>query len=85
MNISNREPNAKANCIEEISPSDVFSWLEFASWIGVLIIPLLYYINGPCVSGDQAVMRLTLIATSVTIAVGTSARRLWHYIDASRA
>ena len=45
---------------EEITVEEVLENLEFGLWTAVVLIPILYYINGPSVSNDQWYMRAAL-------------------------
>lgn len=45
---------------EEITTAEVLENLEFGLWTAVVLIPILYYINGPSVSNDQWYMRAAL-------------------------
>lgn len=45
---------------EEVTTEEVLSHLEFGLWTAVVLIPMLYWVNGPSVSGDQFVIRSIL-------------------------
>ena len=46
---------------EELSLDEILPWLEFGCWTALVLAPLLYYVNGPSVSTDQAVVRTGLV------------------------
>ena len=45
----------------ELTTDEILSHLEFGLWTAVVLIPILYYINGAAVSQDQWVMRAILV------------------------
>ena len=55
---------------EEITLEELLYWLEFGSWTTICLCPFLYYINGPSVSPDQAVVRTGLVVLSIVGAIG---------------
>ena len=55
---------------EEITLEELLHWLEFGCWTTICLCPFLYFINGPSVSPDQAVVRTMLVIGSVVGAVG---------------
>ena len=61
---------------DEITLEEVLYWLEFGCWTTICLCPFLYYINGPSVSPDQAVIRTGLVICSVVGAVGLRAFKL---------
>lgn len=45
----------------EISTLEMLQHLEFGLWTAVVLIPVLYYANGPAVSNDQWYVRAGLV------------------------
>ena len=45
----------------ELTTDEILSHLEFGLWTAVVLIPILYYVNGAAVSQDQWVMRAMLV------------------------
>lgn len=45
---------------EELTTDEILGHLETGLWTAVVLIPLLYYVNGPSVSHDQFVVRCIL-------------------------
>ena len=58
------EPNA-----DELTTDEVLRWGEFACWTILALAPILYYINGPSVSTDQAVVRTALVVVAIVGAI----------------
>lgn len=50
---------------EEITWEELLSHLEFGCWTAIVLIPIIYYVQGPSVSQDQLVMRSIVTATAV--------------------
>jgi hypothetical protein len=46
---------------DDISLDELLPWLEFGCWTALVLAPILYYVNGPSVSSDQAVVRTGLV------------------------
>ena len=46
---------------DDISLDELLPWLEFGCWTALVLAPILYYVNGPSVSSDQAVVRTVLV------------------------
>ncbi len=49
---------------------------EFWAWAMVLLVPLLTWVNGPSVSTDQFVVRVSVFVVAIVGALGISVRRL---------
>ncbi len=49
---------------DDITTEEVIQNLEFCLWTAVVLIPILYYINGASVSNDQWYMRAGLVAVA---------------------
>lgn len=45
---------------EELTTDEILGHLETGLWTAVVLIPILYYVNGPSVSQDQFVVRCIL-------------------------
>lgn len=73
MNKNRDEANGPA---EELELKALLQWCEFGCWSAIMMFPLLYWVNGPSVSTDQAVMRTILIVLTVA---GASGLRLYHW------
>jgi len=54
---------------EELTTAEILGWSEFACWTMLALAPVLYYVNGPSVSTDQAVVRTALVVLSAIGAV----------------
>jgi len=63
---------------------DVMWFVECGSLSALLIIPFLYYVNGPAVSRDQLVVRSTLTALAVIIAGVFGVKRIVHWLRLKR-
>lgn len=61
---------------DELSLDELLPWLEFACWTALVLSPILYYVNGPSVSNDQALVRTGLVIVS---AIGAIALRLVNW------
>ncbi len=61
---------------EELTTAEILGWLEFACWTMLVLAPILYYVNGPSVSTDQAVVRTALAVLS---AIGAVVLRLVNW------
>jgi hypothetical protein len=46
---------------DDLSWEELAPWLEFGCWTSLVLAPVLYYINGPSVSSDQAIVRTALV------------------------
>jgi hypothetical protein len=64
--VDNRDDSAD----DELSPSEVRGWAEFACWTTLALAPFLYWVNGPAVSTDQFVVRTGLVVLAACGAVG---------------
>ena len=60
----------------DITTDELLSHLELGCWTAIVLIPLLYYINGPSVSHDQFVVRTIL---AVVAGVGAPALRVYRW------
>ena len=56
---------SKAN----LTCDETLCWLEFACWTVLLLVPMLCWINGPAVSGDQLVVRTALVVLAAAEAI----------------
>lgn len=54
---------------DDISLDEMLPWLEFGCWTALVLAPILYYVNGPSVSTDQAVVRFGLVMLAAAGAV----------------
>jgi len=54
---------------DDLSLEELLPWLEFGCWTALVLAPILYYVNGPSVSTDQAVVRTGLV---IAAAVGAA-------------
>ncbi|MDA1055107.1 MAG: hypothetical protein O3C40_32190 [Planctomycetota bacterium] len=61
---------------DDVSSDELLPWLEFGCWTALVLAPILYYVNGPSVSSDQAVVRTGLV---VLAAVGAIALRVVNW------
>ena len=57
------------NLPEQLTTAEILGWSEFACWTSLALAPVLYYVNGPSVSTDQAVVRAALVVLSAMGAV----------------
>ena len=57
---------------QPLSREECLYWAEFACWTMVLLVPLLWWVNGPAVSTDQLVVRVGL--TVLALVGGLSLR-----------
>ena len=64
------EPN------DDLSLDELLPWLEFGCWTALVLAPILYYVNGPSVSTDQAYVRSGLV---VIAAAGSITLRLVNW------
>jgi len=61
---------------DDLTLAELLPWLEFGSWTMLVLAPVLYYVNGPSVSPDQAVVRTCLV---VVAAAGALTLRLVNW------
>ena len=61
---------------DDISLDEMLPWLEFGCWTALVLAPILYYVNGPSVSTDQAVVRSGLV---ILAALGAVALRFLNW------
>lgn len=61
---------------DDISLDEVLPWAEFGCWTALVLAPILYYVNGPSVSTDQAVVRSGLV---ILASVGAVALRFVNW------
>ena len=61
---------------DDISLDELLPWLEFGCWTALVLAPFLYYVNGPSVSSDQAVVRTGLV---IVAAVGAATLRFVNW------
>ena len=61
---------------DDISLDEVLPWAEFGCWTALVLAPILYYVNGPSVSSDQAVVRSGLV---ILAALGAVALRFLNW------
>ena len=61
---------------DDIQLGELLPWLELGCWTVLLLAPVLYYVNGPSVSTDQAVVRTGLV---ILAAVGAATLRLINW------
>ena len=67
---------------DELSTDEVLAHLEFGYWAAVVLIPILYYVNGPSVSHDQFLVRLNL---GVNLYVGAPTLRFYRWKRRAKA
>jgi hypothetical protein len=66
---------------EQMQPQGtVDQWFlaEFCCWTMVILAPILTWVNGPAVSADQHVVRVTVFAFALAGAVGIRVRNIIH-------
>ena len=61
---------------EPLSTREVLGWLELSCWTMVALAPFLYWVNGPAVSTDQAVVRGIVFGVALTGGIAIRAFRL---------
>jgi hypothetical protein len=61
---------------DDISLDELLPWVEFGCWTALVLAPILYYVNGPSVSSDQAVVRTGLV---IVAALGTAILRVVNW------
>ena len=61
---------------EEMRTEEILGWVEFGCWTAVVLIPILYYVNGPSVSTDQFVVRSALTVIAIIGGCLTTGSRL---------
>ncbi|MBI2479134.1 MAG: hypothetical protein HYV60_11025 [Planctomycetia bacterium] len=61
---------------DELSLDELLPWLEFGCWTALVLAPILYYVNGPSVSSDQAVVRTVLV---IVAALGAATLRFVNW------
>ena len=54
----------------EMTPAELFGWLELGCWTMVALAPFLYWVNGPAVSTDQFVVRTALVSLALCGGIG---------------
>jgi len=54
---------------DDLSLDELLPWLEFGCWTALVLAPILYYVNGPSVSTDQAVVRTGLVVLATIGAI----------------
>ncbi len=54
----------------EVTLRELAAWARTACWFGLLMLPVLIWVNGPAVSTDQAWVRTALCVLIVTGSVG---------------
>ncbi|HLN26332.1 MAG TPA: hypothetical protein VK395_01155 [Gemmataceae bacterium] len=67
--MTSEQLDQRASLDAELSWQKVRSRLEFFSWTTLALVPFLYWINGPSVSADQAVVRVALVGSAVVGAI----------------
>lgn len=61
---------------DDLSRAELLPWLEFGCWTALVLAPILYYVNGPSVSSDQAVVRTGLV---IVAALGAALLRFVNW------
>ena len=61
---------------DNVSLDELLLWSEFGCWTAIVLSPILYYVNGPSVSGDQAVVRTGLV---IIAALGAATLRFVNW------
>ncbi len=67
---------------EDLSLDELLPWLEFGCWTALVLAPILYYVNGPSVSSDQAIVRTGLV---IVAALGAATLRFVNWRRARAA
>ncbi len=67
---------------DDVTFDEMLPWLELGCWTALVLAPILYYINGPSVSTDQAVVRTGLVIVS---AVGACVLRYANWRKSRQA
>jgi hypothetical protein len=57
-------------------PIDPWFLAEFCCWTMVVLAPILTWVNGPAVSTDQFVVRVTVFVLALTGAIGIRVRKI---------
>jgi len=52
-------------------------WTKRASWMALVITPVIWWLQGPSVSTDQFVVRTSLIVIAAAVALGFRVRAIW--------
>jgi len=61
---------------DDISFDELLPWLEFGCWTALVLAPVLYYVNAPSVSTDQAFVRTGLV---IVAAAGAATLRFVNW------
>lgn len=59
---------------DDVDLGQVRPWIEFCAWTALVMTPLIWWLQGPSVSSDQFVVRMSMVVLSAIAAVGL---RLW--------
>lgn len=51
-------------------------WIEFGCWTVLVLVPMLYWVNGPAVSQDQLVVRWLVVVVALAGGIGLRLRAL---------
>jgi hypothetical protein len=62
---------------DDISLPELLYWVERASWMALVMCPIIWWLQGPSVSTDQFVVRTSLIVISAAVAAGFRIRAWW--------
>jgi hypothetical protein len=55
---------------------EMLFWIEFTCWTGLVLTPLIFWLQGPSVSHDQFVVRLTLFIVVTIGGIGCRVRAI---------
>ncbi len=59
---------------QELSVEEMLAWGEFCAWSALVMTPIIWWLQGPSVSTDQFVVRMSLVVISALAGVGLRLR-----------
>ncbi|GIW95714.1 MAG: hypothetical protein KatS3mg110_3755 [Pirellulaceae bacterium] len=62
----------------EMSWQDAIGWTEFGCWVALILAPLIFWLQGPSVTFDQAVSRSLIVVVAVGGVIACRAMRWWY-------
>ena len=63
---------------EDLDPAQVRVWAEFCAWCAFVMTPIIWWLQGPSVSTDQAVVRTGLLVLSLVVGLSL---RIWAIVS----
>lgn len=61
---------------DELGGAQILGWLELGCWLALVMMPVIYWLQGPSVSHDQFVVRTGLVIVAAVAASGLRIRTI---------